>query len=158
MPNKVYPFDLDADDATELAKRIGSGDGFAVIGPSDIPSFIPYSFLKKVDSAVQIISGNVIMFNFRRVDYNCVDQHPFGAVIASGNRAISSSFLDHGDWENRTSPISEGFLNHISASGIGGYFLKNPPDGRQSGTLSDLPKGDLDAFNQFLSSAIYRTD
>lgn len=156
MPNQVFPFDLAASASQELAARLADGDGFKVIGPKDFPSFIPPTLAPKFDSAVQIISGGVILFNFRRIHGENVDQHPYGAVVVSGNVAISSSFLDHGDWPDRTTPVTQELANHISASGIGGYYLQYPPEGRSSGPLSALPTTDLDAFNQFMTSSVNR--
>jgi len=161
MPNIVHPFRLGPTESSELAGVLVHGDGFWVIGPADFPSFIPRSLAAKFDSATCIISGSagetpVILYNFRRIDGPEVDEHPYGAMLVSGSIAISSSFLDHGDWPNtqRTTPITPQHAAYISASGIGGYFLQHPPEGKMSGSLCELPASDLDAFNQSITSAL----
>jgi hypothetical protein len=161
MPNIVHPFRLNSTQSAELAGILLYGDGFRVIGPSGFPSFIPASLAAKFDSATLIISGSggnnpVILYNFRRIDGAEVDEQPFGAILISGSVAISSSFLDHGDWPNtsRTTPITTEHAAYITASGIGGYFLQHPPAGRLSGSLGELPASDSDAFNEFLRLAL----
>ena len=161
MPNFVHPFRLDPTESVELGSVLVDGDGFLVVGPADFPSFIPGSLAAKFDSATRIISGSagnspVILYNFRRIDGSEVDEHPFGSMLVSGSIAISSSFLDHGDWPNtkRTTPITPQHAAYITASGIGGYFLQHPSDGKLSGSLAELPASDVDAFNQFISSAL----
>lgn len=161
MPNLVRSFEINADQTAELALVVEGGDGFRVIGPSDFPSFIPRTLVPKLDSATRIVSGSagnspVILYNFRRIDRSEVDEHPYGAMIVSGSSAISSSFLEHGDWPTtqRTTAITQEHASHISASGVGNYFLQHPPEGKISGSLGELARTDLEAFNQFLFSAI----
>lgn len=159
MPNKVQPFTLSPAQAAELAAVVQRGDGFQVVGPSELPSFTPATLKAKVDSATRIVSGStgdhpVVMYNFRRIDGANVDEHPYGALLVSGSTAVSSSFLEHGNWHDRTTPISAQHAAEISGSGIGGYFLAHPPSGLTSGSLDELPASDESAFKQFIASAV----
>lgn len=161
MQNLVRSFEINANQVTELAAIVKNGDGFRVVGPSDFPSFLPRTLIPKLDSATRIVSGSagaspVILYNFRRIDGSEIDQHPYGAMIVSGSYAISSSFLDHGNWPTtqRTTAITKEHAAHLSASGIGNYFLQHPPEGKISGSLKELLKTDQEAFDQFLLSAI----
>lgn len=125
-----------------------------MIGVSDFPPFVPEAFRLKCDSATLIVSGSgsntaVLVYNFRRLDGSVVDEHPYGYLVISGSEAVSGSFLEHGNWDGRATDVSDGFKAHVSASGIGNYFLAHPPGGILSGSLDQLSDSDTKAFETF---------
>ena len=156
IPNEIRSFPISDSDAIEALAPLRSGDGFEVVGPDQFPTFTPPSFRDKCDSATRIVSGSggdcaVVVYNFRRLDKSSVDEDPFAYLIVSGSQIVSGSFLGHGSWPGRTTPVSPGLAAHISGSGLGGYFLANPPDGKLSGSLSELTGSNASAFQELMS-------
>jgi hypothetical protein len=156
-PNRVQAFPLSPSQAAELEPAARAGDGFEVIGPNDFPTFVPTDLKVQFDSATRIVSGSAtghptVLYNFRRIDKGSVDEHPFGVLLISGSIAVSSSFLEHGSWANRTTPITSQHAADISGSGIGNYFLSHPVGGLPSGSLAQLSQSDRAAFDQFIGS------
>lgn len=152
---KIHFIALSGEDRRDAEARVSSGDGFRVIGKAEFPNCVPARLSDKFDSAVQVVSGSgtedaCLVLNFRRVDGNDLDEHPFGIFVVSGSAAPSGAFLDHGNWPDRTTPIEPAFAQHISSSGIGDYFLANPPAGKLHGTLSELSGSDRNAFEIFV--------
>lgn len=98
------------------------------------------------------------MYNFHRIDDNMVDEHPYGVMMLSGSVAISGSFLDHGNWPQRTQPITPEHLNRINPSEIGDYFLENPKYGINSGSFEEIPESDCNAFKTFINSVFDPSD
>lgn len=155
MTSKINFIELSGRAQTDIEARVAAGDGFRVIGRADFPQCLPPSLAAKFDSAVQIVSGSgtdsaCLVWNFRRVDGSDIDEHPFGVFVVSGSVSPSGAFLDHGNWPNRTTPIDPMFAAHISASGIGNYFLANPPNGMGSGSLAQLGSSDTAAYSTFI--------
>ena len=131
--------------------------GWRIIRKESIPSVFPQDFRKKMDSAMLIeaptsTGGTYLVFNARRVDSNdkAIDQEPFGMIVHSTGPASSGMFCHHGDWPGRTTKPPSAFWKHVIESGIGNYFLSNPPTGAQSGSLAELPEGDHEAFKRMI--------
>jgi len=163
MANEVHAYPVPEENLDEIKEAVQNGDGFKVIGQSEFPSFIPGDLAKKFDSATQVVSGSasdtpVVMYNFNRIDETEVDEHPYGVLLLSGSTAISGSFLDHGDWSNRTTRITAEHAQKIKSSGIGDYFVDNPKSEISSGSFDELPESDRNAFNQFLGSVFDSSD
>ena len=159
MPNIIRSFNIDSQAQSEALAPMANGDGFEVLVPAQFPSFVPQSFREKCDSATRVVSGSgsdqaIVVYNFRRLDRTNVDEHPFGYIVVSGSQAVSGSFLEHGDWDGRTTPVSHAFTAHVSASGLGGFFLAHPFHGRVSGSLAELTGSDATAFEQFRQALI----
>ena len=133
--------------------KYGTEPGWRYLPAESIPSVFPQDFRDKMESAVLVVAptstgGTYLMFNARRVDTNAaaIDQEPFGVVVHSTGPASSGMFLHHGSWAGRTTKPPLVFWDRVEESGVGNYFLSNPPEGLLSGPLSDLPDGDLNAF------------
>jgi len=135
--------------------RYGIKEGWRVLHKESLPNAFPPDFREKMDSAVLIAAptstgGTYLVFNARRVDTKskAIDQEPFAIISHSTGPSSSGMFIHHGDWEGRTETPPQAFWDHVNESGIGDYFLSNPPVNRLSGTFADLPKGDRGAFEQ----------
>ncbi len=157
MANEIKAFPISLSAQSEALAAIAEGDGYKVIGPKDFPSYTPATLRSKFDSATRIVSGSeteqtLVVYNFFRLDKSNVDEHPFGYIVVSGSQAVSGSFLEHGDWDGRTTPVDPAFAAHISSSGLGGFFLGCPPDGRLAGPISELTGSNAAAFAQFKAS------
>lgn len=160
MPNYNYVLMSDEQIAEieEFLSTFG-GDGFKIVSNLDLPDAIPDGLVSKIDSAMVIVSGSeavqtVAVWNNFRVDERpqSIDEHPFAVILISGSVFPSGSIVDHGDWPGRTSPITPEMSAHIHSSGIGDYFLANPPEGVSSGSLEELSDGKKEAFVHCLKS------
>ena len=60
--------------------------------------------------------------------------------------ALGGMLVHHGDWDGRSEMPPQGFWEIVEESGVGNYFLANPPSDRTSGTLADLSSGHRAAF------------
>ena len=80
-----------------------------------------------------------------------MDEEPFAVIVNSTGAHHSGMFLHHGNWPNRTQKAPQAFWDHVKESGVGNYFLTNPPSGASSGTLENLPHGQQAAFDSIVS-------
>ena len=97
----------------ELAKKRKLESGYVWLSSSEIPSAISASLRSKMTSALLIwehtSSGCLyLVCNGTRLDEkdNALDQEPFGVVVHSSGANPSGIFIHHGDWRNRTTPIT----------------------------------------------------
>jgi len=72
--------------------------------------------------------------------------------------SASGVYLHHGNWEGRTRRPPPNFWKEVSRSGVGTYYLTQPPEGLREGTLSQLPKGDRGAFDAVVRQIHARVD
>ena len=135
------------------------GDGWKIVGFDDLPAGLPEGLRKKCDSAVVVVSGSAgtrafAVWNNLRYDERAgeIDQHPFAVMLVSGSTVPTASIVDHGNWQDRSTHASPEFVQHVQASGIGNYFLANPPTATASGSLDELEGGIRDAFAQGVQS------
>jgi hypothetical protein len=80
------------------------------------------------------------MANINRVESKTgeIDQQPFGLLLVGASASPSGCFLDHGNWQGRTSQPPPEFWEYISNSGIGHCFpLKTLPI-EDSGSIEQL--------------------
>ena len=117
---------------------------FRILTSSQYPTDLPEDLTKKFNQAVMAVSASnssvVCVINGIRVDKKELDEHPFVIAFDLENKKSFAGFIDHGNWEGRTTPISKEMKMHIDASGSNKYFpLKHMPQS-SSGTLDDLFK------------------
>ena len=152
--NKIV---LDETQCSEIERLVESldGDGFVMVAQGDLPSAIPLGLAGKMDSAVFVVSGSagdraIAMWNGYRIDQRpqAVDEHPIAIMMISGSVQPEAVILDHGGWDGRTTPLSDEHKRYILNSGVGDYFLSQPPEGVPSGSLGQLSPGRRDAFEQ----------
>ena len=127
--------------------------GWKLLSVAELPSVFAVSLQQKIDSALLIASGSsdgttYMVFNAFRVDTKAaaIDQEPFGIVFSGSVPEYDGVFIHHGDWTGRTSSPGPDFWNQVLHSGVGGFFLTNPPEGKLSGTLDELPTEHQAAF------------
>ena len=132
--------------------------GWRLVSKDSIPTVFPDSFRRKLDSAVMIAAptssgGTYLVCNALRVDSRtkAVDQEPFAIIYHSTGADPSGMFLHHGNWRHRTQTPPSDFWDQVGESGVGNYFLTNPPSGLTSGSLDQLPPGHRDAFDSAVS-------
>jgi hypothetical protein len=132
--------------------------GWRLLSQESIPSVFPDSFKRKLDSAIMIAAptssgGTYLVCNALRADSRtrAVDQEPFAIIFHSTGADPSGMFLHHGNWPERTQPAPPGFWTHVQESGVGNFFLTNPPSGLTSGALAQLPAGHREAFDSAVS-------
>jgi len=86
-------------------------------------------------------SGNVFyMANGNRIDFNdnAVDQMPFGLAFVGDNPIASGCFIQHGDWENRTTTPPNEFWLEIRSSEIPTHYPLSELPTESSGKITDL--------------------
>ena len=88
------------------------------------------------------------MCNAVRVDekVGMLDHEPFAVSVLSSGASTGGIFVHHGDWEGRSEAAPTGFWDKVEESGIGDYFLANPPSNSTGGALGDLPTSHQNAF------------
>ena len=163
MAPKPSRISLSASQQNEIA-RYGVMPGFRYLRKESLPSVFPQDLREKMDSAVMIVAptstgGVYLVFNARRVDPKdrAIDQEPFVIISHSTGPSFSGMFVHHGDWQGRTEKPPQEYWDHVEESGIGNYFLSNPPAGRLSGTLAQLSEGDYGAFQTAITMIRYNS-
>lgn len=146
----------------EQQRRIGElvpGSGWALLSSTELCGILPDEYMAKVDSVIGVSAptstgGTCVMFNNLRVDTGArlIDQDPLGMFLTSSGVSSSGVLVHHGDWDDRSWEASSALWRDVEDSGIGGYFLSDPPAGRGSGSLADLPKGTAGALERVLEA------
>ena len=164
MMAKPNWFSLSDDQQHELDK-VALSPGWRILRGAELPSVFSSDFRARIDSAVVVSAptstgGTYLAYSANRVDYKDqrIDIEPFGLIVHSTGPSSSGVFLHHGNWEGRTEPPPAGFWDTVSQSGIGDYFHSNPPQGLREGTLEQLPKGHLGAFDALIREIRDRVD
>ena len=101
-----------------------------------------------------------IVSSANRVDRKAaeIDIHPFGLIVHSSGPGWSGALLQHGNWDGRSESPPSGFWESVDSSGIGDYFLANPPQGLRGGTLDQLTKGHRGAFDAIVGEIRSQVD
>jgi hypothetical protein len=116
---------------------------YRVIPPQQLPFPFPQKLLRKCDSVFVTVSGGpndvaYAMFNFNRVDGIAVDQMPFMVGFIGEDPTVSGSLVQHGNWPGRTTYPGQGFLDNLTASGIGNCYPISELPTTTSGSIYDL--------------------
>ncbi len=90
--------------------------------------------------------GDYLIYSAHRVDRKYIDIHPFGLIYHQTGPGPVGVFIDHGQWDGRTTPVPFDFAAHVVNIGTGSYFMTHPPSGLRSGPLDQLPKEHRGAF------------
>ena len=133
--------------------------GWSLISRDELCGILPNRYLPKVDSVIGVSAptstgGTCLMFTNLRVDTGTylVDQDPLGFFLSSSGVSSSGVLVHHGDWDDRSWGASTALWREVEETGIGGYFAANPPEGRSSGSLMELPKGIGGALERVLDA------
>ncbi len=129
----------------QIAKKYNSTSGYKWLSSSQIPTAIPDSLRNKLQSAMLMwertnSSSVFLVFNNIRLDQkdNSLDQEPFGIVVNSSGASTYGIFLHHGDWLNRTTPITPEVRKILDSTSLGNYFPLYEVSQNSSGSLTDL--------------------
>ena len=132
---------------------------------NELPSVFSPAYRAKIDSALAIAApsstgGTYLVFSAHRVDRpaRAIDIDPFGLIVHSTGASAWGVYIHHGNWEGRTRLPPPSFWNEVERSGIGAYYLTQPPEALREGTLAQLPKRDLGAFNAVVRHIRARVD
>lgn len=159
MSDKPSFVPLSADQRAELeAYAAASSSGWYLISHDSIPKAFAQSLREKVDSALLIVSGSpsattYLVFDALRVDKKAglIDQEPFAVAVTGSGASAGGVFVHHGSWESRSFAPPDDFWQTVQSSGVGNYFLANPPAGKTSGSLSELPFGSAGAWDAVIT-------
>ncbi len=129
----------------QIAKKCNSSSGYKWFSSSQIPSAIPESLRNKLPSAMLMwerrsSSSVFLVFNNIRLDHkdNALDQEPFGIVVNALGASTYGIFIHHGDWLNRTTPITPEVQKILESTSLGNYFPLYEVPQSSSGSLTDL--------------------
>lgn len=168
---KSHVFPLD-DAARREIQTFGHAPGWRLIPGHEAPSFLPQKLrvrtVELLSVAVPTSTGGIaVMFNLRRPDLKPreIDQQPFLVVVDSTGCRTAGVFIDHGDWEGRSSSfqLPQSFVGEVTSSGIANYFRSQPPQASTRGPIGTLPPGDRAAFERItgihgISAPLEQTD
>jgi hypothetical protein len=134
------------DEFEQIAKRYNSTSGFKWLPSSEIPKAIPEPLRNKLKSAMLMwertsSSSVFLVFNNIRFDQkdNSLDQQPFGIVVNSSGASTYGIFIDHGNWQNRSIPITPEVISILESTSLGNYFpFREEVSQNSSGSLTDL--------------------
>jgi hypothetical protein len=87
-----------------------------------------------------------------------IDIHPLGLIVGSTGASDAAVFLDHGGWSGRSQAPPPAFWDRFVESGIGDYFLADPPDGLLEGKIEQLPVGHRGALDALVREIRSRED
>ena len=73
-----------------------------------------------------------------RIDHDSIDEHPYVVAFNKTNNQQYSGFIEHGDWDDRTTPVPQEMQRLMSASGITVNFSFSRKPIQPIGTLQDL--------------------
>ncbi len=108
----------------------------------EIPDWMPSGLIENFNSAVIAASGNtgtyVGIIMGHRVDKDEIDEHPYVAAFDKEKNTVFSGFIDHGNWDGRTSPVPDEMKQLMEQSGIAANFRFDRLPIHDSGTLDDL--------------------
>lgn len=155
-PNTPSWLPLTPDQQVELESFMPRS-GWRVVASSALPSAIPESLRRKIDSALVVASptssgGICLLVSNVRVDFRAraLDLEPFALFVGSSGADSTGLLVHHGSWRGRTHRPPASFWAEASSSKVGDYYLATPPSGRLEGTLDELPPPHAGALEQVL--------
>jgi hypothetical protein len=131
---------------------------YRVIGANEVPTVLARGLVEKGHSYLVMASGSTTgtayyMVNVNRIDdkANAIDQEPFGIAFVGNEPVYSGCYIHHGNWDGRTRPIPEGFVQGVLGSTLSTcYSVTSIPD-EPAGKIEDLQiKSQRDAFLQLM--------
>lgn len=146
--NKSW-FDISNEDRKDWENLCPLGE-YRVISGSNLPGPIPQEFKNKCVNVFVMASGSgsynqdndiaYFMLNYNRLDFEEkeIDQQPFGLAFIGQEPQYSGTFIHHGDWENRSTDVPEGFMDKIENSKLSYYANLGELPEKTSGKLEDL--------------------
>jgi len=154
LPETPSWYNLSSTQQDELVPLLPTPGTWRVMPGAELPSVFPPTLRTKIASALVIATptstgGTYLVFSAHRLDRprSEIDIQPFALIVHSTGPAASGVYVQHGSWDGRTRRPPAAFWDEVSSSGIGSYFLTEPPTGVREGTLAQLPKGDQGAFD-----------
>lgn len=127
---------------------------YRLLRSDEIPEFLPSSLTDKFNSALLMCSGSNDHYTFvlqgYRIDGEQIDEHQYVATFDQAASKSYAGFIEHADYNGRTTDIPIEMQESMSASGI--YidypFPRKPTE--ISGSIFDLDSSGL--FDGFKNS------
>lgn len=158
MPLKVTSFTVSPEQRERLYRLVPQA-GWSILSSTELSGVLPDLYVAKIDSVIGVSSptssgGTCLMLNNLRVDTGTtlIDQDPLGMFVGSTGVSSTAVLVHHGDWDDRSWEASSDLWRQVEASGIGKYYMMNPPEGLRSGKLDELPKGTSGALQSVLDA------
>ena len=158
MALKVTAFNFSSEQQERLTKLVPE-TGWSILSSTELVGILPDRYVAKLDSVIAVScptssGGTCLLLNSLRVDAGTrlIDQDPLGMFVSSTGVSSSAVLVHHGDWDNRSWEASSDLWRDVEESGIGKYYLSNPPEGRDSGSLAELPNGTSGALENVLQA------
>jgi hypothetical protein len=134
------------EDKVKTIRALCPPDEYRVLSPTACTGLFPPTLLVKFDSVLLVgsgISGTncvVYMMNGHRLDAkdDSIDQQPLGFACVGDSPTTSGCLIQHGDWNNRSTPIPNEFFDYLRASQLGNCYPITELPAKPSGPLSDL--------------------
>lgn len=158
MPLKVTAFTFSPEQCERL-NRLVPQVGWSILSSTELSGVLPERYIAKIDSLIGVRSptssgGTCLMLNSLRVDprTTLIDQDPLALFVGSTGVSSTAVLVHHGDWDDRSWEASSDLWRQVEDSGIGKYYMLNPPGGLRSGSLDELPKGTSGALQSVLDA------
>ncbi|MDF9828091.1 hypothetical protein M2447_002204 [Ereboglobus sp. PH5-10] len=143
--NKYYPFPSKwtQDEWAQFCPNYT----YRVINPSEFPEFLPETLTEKFNTAVVMASGSdcnqTYLFQGYRIDGSEIDEHQYIVTFDLTSGICHAGFVEHADYDGRTTEIPTGMSESMSLSGINiDYQFPRKPT-QASGNISDLVSAGL---------------
>ncbi len=145
MSNAYYP--LKSEWTLEQWQEYCPNFAYRVVKQNEFPPFLPNKLRAKFNSAIVVASGSAtnqtFVFQGYRIDGGELDEHQY---IVSFDLSASTSyagFVEHADYEGRTTPIPAEMQQSMSLSGVYIDFAFPRKPSSSSGSLDELIKSGL---------------
>lgn len=127
---------------------------FKKLKQKELPSFLPSDWIDKCNSGILISSGTTELQVFSvvgfRKDGDKIDEHPYVVAFDNRNGNELSGFIEHANYDGRTTDIPKEIVETLQANGISSDISFNRIPEEQSGTIQDLIQKNI--INGFFNS------
>jgi hypothetical protein len=141
-------------------------DSYVTLESKTLSELLPESFIKKSNYVVimgtETSGSSVFVANFNRIDPNSsgsqIDQHPYIVAFNHSDSTCIGGFLEHGNWNKRTTTYFDPVLwDIVSGSGLLNHLPIAELPEKPSGNIADLlVPSQHEAFTTALQSLLQR--
>lgn len=144
----ISTYSVSSDHRRELeriAQDCSLESGYKWLSSTEMPSVIPQALKEKMPSAILMwertsVGSIYLVCNGIRIDEkdSALDQEPFGIIVHSSGGSTFGIFIHHGDWNNRSVPITGEVRKILQSTSLSRRFPLGEIPSKSSGPLSDL--------------------
>lgn len=145
MPNNYYPYasQWSLEDWQKYCPNLQ----YRIVQQKDFPSFLPSGLRAKFNCGMVVASGSktnqTFVFQGYRVDGIEIDEHQYIVSYDLPNSKSYAGFVDHANYDNRTTTMPPEMQLSMSLSGINVDFQFPTKPPAPSGSIEDLIAKDL---------------